>query len=141
MTRKLIRNSIRTPDGTTLVSRHRHHFVCHNDTSNGKRYCLDGGLSYSRFIGDIEDCEDTSLYDDDPHMLLREAIEWGRITNGEHEYVKIKNMSKAHINAIIEDGYKGVYVELMERELIWRRDNEFTDLEDRLEKAREDGYD
>tara|TARA_R110002072_G_scaffold302550_1_gene486271 strand:- start:2108 stop:2356 length:249 start_codon:yes stop_codon:yes gene_type:complete len=42
MTQQIILNSIRTPDGTVLVSAHEHDFVRHID-ANGLKYAIDGG--------------------------------------------------------------------------------------------------
>ena len=39
----LVRNAMRTPDGTIIRSRHRHDYVTHKD-ANGSEYMLDGGL-------------------------------------------------------------------------------------------------
>jgi hypothetical protein len=38
----IVLNSIRTPDGTLLVSRHEHDFVRYTDR-NGLKYAIDGG--------------------------------------------------------------------------------------------------
>ena len=45
--RKLIKNSIRTPDGTVLTSRNIHDYRYHKD-KNQELYFTDGGLSYIR---------------------------------------------------------------------------------------------
>ena len=42
---KIILNSIRTPDGTILVSTHRHDYVSYKD-ANGALYVIDGGNDY-----------------------------------------------------------------------------------------------
>ncbi len=47
MEKRLIYNSIITPDGTVLVSRHRHDYNSHLD-KNGLTYSIDGGTDYTR---------------------------------------------------------------------------------------------
>lgn len=61
----LIRNAIQTPDGTILDSLHTHDFKTHIDKITGKLYGVDGGLSYLRRIGDMEDCIDLSKYNEE----------------------------------------------------------------------------
>jgi hypothetical protein len=123
---KLIRNSIRTPDGTEIVSTHRHDFVCHTD-ANGKRYCVDGGLDYARrlFDGPYTDVTDTSLYDDEPHVVQRDVLLWGTYgINGDQplKYVKISEMETAHIEAVLEiKGISKVHEACMQNELIYRK--------------------
>lgn len=46
----ITKNAIKTPDGTIIESKYRHHFVCHKD-KNGNIYCVDGGLDYLKRIG------------------------------------------------------------------------------------------
>jgi len=134
--RKLIRNSIKTPDGTILTSRTRHDYNTYTD-SNGLVYMVDGGLSYlRRNLHVAAPYVETSLYTDHPHEVLRDEIVWGSISGD----VKIKNMSKAHINNIIEDGYRGVYIELMEAELAFREGTESKSEAKRLEIQREGAY-
>lgn len=45
--RKILINQIRTPDGTILISRHRHDYVTYTD-KNGLEYMVDGGTAYLR---------------------------------------------------------------------------------------------
>lgn len=70
MERKLILNSIKTPDGTILISRHRHDFVSHTDKVTGKEIFLDGGNDYQRIGG--EGWTDLSIYSDAPFEVIRE---------------------------------------------------------------------
>jgi hypothetical protein len=44
---KIILNSIRTPDGTVLISKYRNDRVSHKD-KNGLLYVIDGGNDYLR---------------------------------------------------------------------------------------------
>lgn len=99
----LIYNAIRTPDGTIIESTHRHDFVCHED-ANGQRYCVDGGLEYARRVNWSEDCEDISLYDDEPHEVQREVLKWGTYGKSGREplrKVAIKDMETDHILAVL----------------------------------------
>ena len=126
--RKLIKNSIRTPDGTVLESRHRHDFVSHKDTITGELYFTDGGLSYIKRSVNIKPYKDLSLYSDDPFEILRENITWGsRGKNGDEElhYKPISNMSNNHINSILSQ-YKLVehLKELFEKEISYRNECE-----------------
>jgi len=45
--RKILINQIRTPDGTILISQHRHDYVTYTD-KNGLTYMADGGDAYLR---------------------------------------------------------------------------------------------
>ena len=45
--RKLIQNKWQTPDGTILISKHRHDYVEYTD-KNGDYYMIDGGNDYVR---------------------------------------------------------------------------------------------
>ena len=126
--RKLIKNSIRTPDGTVLTSRHVHDFVSHKDTITGELYFTDGGLSYlKRSINGIPYGE-LSLYSDDPFEILRENITWGTYGKNGNEplhYKSVSNMSTPHINAILSQ-YKLVehLKEVFEKEIFFRSECE-----------------
>ena len=72
----ILKNSIKTPDGTILVSRHRHDYVSHNDT-NGETYFIDGGNSYFRGSLNKVPAEDLSITTEDDFDLIREGFEWG----------------------------------------------------------------
>lgn len=101
--KRLIRNAIRTPDGTILESRNRHDYKQYID-ANGKTYAVDGGLDYIRrsMNGDEESLD---VYSDDPHEIVREALEWGTYgKNGDEPYrlVKLKDMSTNHIQACLD---------------------------------------
>lgn len=123
--RKLIKNSIRTPDGTVLTSRHRHDFKSHKDKNN-EIYVCDGGIDYIKRSVNIEPYEDLSLYSTDSFEKLREGIEWGsRGKNGDEplQYKSISNMSNNHINSILSQ-YKLVehLKELFEKEMAYRNE-------------------
>lgn len=117
----IIRNSIRTPDGTQIESRHRHHFNSHID-ANGNSYAVDGGRSYLRRVFDVDDFEPTSVHLYDGHEIVRQAFTWGtRGPDGKQEvkYVRLCDMDDDHLQNIINDGYNTW--PLMQAELDWRR--------------------
>ncbi len=143
---KLIRNSIKTPDGTTLISRSRHDYHTYTD-ANGLEYMVDGGLNYlRRNLHFDHPYIETSLYTDEPHEVLRKEITWGVRSRGELgymdklEYVPIAHLSRAHITNIIADGYTGSYVDLMIKEINWRDEHETVSEAKRLEVQRENSY-
>ena len=47
---RIVLNAIETPDGTVLVSRHRHDYREHTD-ANGSTYAVDGGSDYLKRSG------------------------------------------------------------------------------------------
>lgn len=125
----ILRNAIQTPDGTVLVSRHRHDYVEHVD-KNGHTYMVDGGLSYLR-RNVVKDAPYTelSVYDDGTHETRRATLEWGRNYNKEGkelsktEYVLIKEMDSDHINKILNRNdllISALYREVLENELKYR---------------------
>ena len=99
----ILSNRMRTPDGTILESRHRHDYVTHLD-ANGKEYMLDGGLDYvRRSISGGEQL--LTVYHDDPHEVIRDAVTWGTFgKNGDEslKYVAISDMSTEHLQACLE---------------------------------------
>jgi hypothetical protein len=120
----LLVNSIKTPDGTILTSRHRHDYVCHEDIVTGTRYCIDGGDSYSRLVpgGSFVDL---SVYSDDPFEKIREGLERGsrgKDFDQPFKWVKLKDMSDAWLGELIlwiEDNqpnnkYKKYYLQEIE---------------------------
>ena len=129
--RKLIKNSIRTPDGTVLTSRHRHDFKSHKDKNN-EIYVCDGGIDYIKRSVNIEPYEDLSLYSTDSFEKLREGIEWGsRGKNGDEplQYKSISNMSSNHITAILSKIKLADYLkELFEKEISFRSEYELKEL-------------
>ncbi len=131
---------MRTPDGTDIVSRHRHDYVTYKD-ANGETYMVDGGLAYLRRSLNVERARETSLYTDAPHEELRDGVRWGKRNRDQSvNYVKIRNLSKAHINAILRDGYTGPYIDIMIAELGYRLDTESKSDSKRLEVQRENSY-
>ena len=123
--RKLIKNSIRTPDGVILTSRHRHDYQSHLD-KNDELYVNDGGIDYIKRSINIKSYTDLSLYSTDSFEKLRKGIEWATYgKNGDEElkYKPISNMSTNHINAILSQYRLAEYLkELFEKELEHRNE-------------------
>lgn len=102
--KQLIYNAIRTPDGTMLVSYHRHDYKTHLD-DNGETYVIDGGLDYIRTSVNKIPAEDLSLYDDEPFEVIREHVfRGGRGKSGKDElkYVKLSEVDDEWLGAIID---------------------------------------
>ena len=134
MDEQIIYNAIRSPDGTVLVSRHRHDYVTHTD-ANGKDYMVDGGLVYLRRIL-TTDAIELSQYDDGTVEHARQYLEWGtRGKDGDQPltYKKLKDLDTDHIKAILDDNDMGkchlspLYLEYFTEELIYREENESDD--------------
>jgi hypothetical protein len=101
--RKLIKNSIKCPDGVILTSRHRHDYQSHKD-KNGEIYICDGGIDYIKRSVNKIPYTDLSLYSTDSFEKLRGGMEWGTFgKDGDEElkYKSISNMSSNHIKAIL----------------------------------------
>ena len=99
----IIHSQLTTPDGTVLVSKHRHDFVSHKD-KNGKTYFLDGGTEYIRSSNNGDE-EFLTITDKSPHEQIREYLSWGTYgKSGNEPFHKIllKNLSDEHIQAIID---------------------------------------
>lgn len=100
----ILRNAIRTPDGTILESRSRHDYVTHVD-ANGEEYMVDGGLSYSRQNINKVPAESLVITTEDKHEDIREGFSWGTYgINGDQplKHVFLKDMDKDHIEAILK---------------------------------------
>lgn len=100
----LIRNAIRTPDGTVLESRTRHDYREHVD-ANGKTYMIDGGLDYVRCSAH-NDQVFVGVHLEDGHEAVREALTWGTFgKNGDQPltHVKLCDMSTEHIQACLSN--------------------------------------
>ena len=126
--RKLIKNSIRTPDGTVLTSRHVHDYKCYKDTKSLEIYINDGGVEYFKRSVNKEPYEDISLYSDDPFEILRENITWGTYGRNGNEplhYKSISNMSSNHIKSILSQYKLADYLkEVFEKEISYRNECE-----------------
>lgn len=99
----ILRNAIKTPDGTILESTHVHDFKIYQDKITGKEYGVDGGLAYLRTIGDMADCTNLSIESDD-HKTIRTHLKWGTYgKSGKNplKFVPLSELSNNHIKAII----------------------------------------
>lgn len=138
MEKVILYNAIRTPDGTVLESKHGHDYVSHTD-KNGKTYAVDGGHNYLRRIGDIEDCQDLTIYDDGNHILRRKCLRWGvnydKYMNRlpQTEWRLIKHLTTEHIEAILSEGHADknpFYKKVFEDELNLRKEDKKEDIRD-----------
>lgn len=125
---RLIYNAIKTPDGTVLRSRFTHDYVTHID-ANGEEYMVDGGLSYLRRNINKEPAKELSLYMYDGHELARGCLKWGTYgKNGDQplQWKKIKDMSDAHISAVLDDvrSITPIIRDCMLEEIVYRNNND-----------------
>ena len=101
----IIRNAIKTPDGTIIESKHRHDYVSHLD-ANGETYVVDGGKDY--FRGSINNIPATNLRlstEDNSIEEIREVFKWGSNgVNGDQPttYTLLKDLSDDHLESIID---------------------------------------
>ena len=128
MTKFIIRNAIKTPDGTIIESMHRHDFQSHTDTVTGEFYFVDGGIDYLRRGGGKY--EDLSIFADEttPVADIREHLKWG--TYGKDgidplSFVALRDMEDDHIRAVIDQmrpSERGDFVaQKMHEELEYRK--------------------
>ena len=104
---EILRNMMKTPDGTMLHSVHRHDYREHQD-ANGKVYMLDGGLDYVRCSAHGDE-EMYTLMSDDDHGLIRVVLTWGTYGREGDQlitHVLIADMDDDHLQACI-DGTRG----------------------------------
>lgn len=128
--KRILYNAIKTPDGTVIVSKSRHDFVCHID-ANGKRYCVDGGLNYIRRLADTFDYEDLTVMDDENHETRRQYLFWGINYDENGKWLEsgtiwknIKDLDTDHIENILDGGYvrfNKFYTQVFNDELKYRR--------------------
>lgn len=105
MEKQILVNQIRTPDGTVLVSRHRHDYVTYTD-KNGKEYMVDGGNDYlRRNVHTDAPHEEISVYSDEDFEKIREHFcRGGRGKDGKEAltWVPLQKMSNAWVLACID---------------------------------------
>jgi len=122
---RLLYNCILTPDGTALVSRHRHDYVSYVD-DNKETYVNDGGLDYLRRSVNKEPYIDMSIYDTDDFETIRfyfERCGYGKNGDEPLHYTKLKDMSDDHIQAVIdyETERGGKFIEIYKKEQKYRK--------------------
>ena len=123
---RMIRNAMRTPDGTLLQSRHRHDYVTHKD-KNGNEYMVDGGLSYIRSSANGDE-ELLTVTLADSHEQVRESCDWGTYgTAGDQplSYITLCDMTTDHIEAVLKNvpAINPAIKIAMQNELEYRNDN------------------
>ena len=121
----IVLNRIKTPDGTVLISKHRHDYVSHLD-ANGECYMVDGGTDYLRRNVNIEPFEEQSVYSDAPHTDIRQGFYWGtRGKDGDQpvEFKPLEQLDTSHIEAIIltQTHLAKWRLDIFEAELLFRK--------------------
>lgn len=106
--KELVVNKLITPDGTVLESKHRHDYRSYVDTTTNEVYSVDGGLDYVR--GSINKVQGERILLNATCSIedIRVHFTWGtygKEGNNKLSFIKLKEMSDAHIIAIINDYY------------------------------------
>ena len=123
---QIIRNAVRTPDGTVLESKHRHDFKMHTDAITDESVSIDGGFDYLRRVGMFSGCVDMSVTTQDEFESIRAVFAWGTYGKDGKQplsYVKLKDMASEHIQAVLDTQERicGTVVEqLFKQELLYR---------------------
>ena len=127
MEKRLIHNAIRTPDGTILVSYHRHDYKSYVDANN-EIYVIDGGLEYVRTSVNSVPAESLAVYDDAPFEVIREYLHrGGRGEDGKQElkYVALKDINDDWLENLIkyeeERRPNNIYLKFYKQEKEWRQ--------------------
>ena len=120
---QLLKNAIRTPDGTVIESRSQHDYQSYKD-ANGKTYMVDGGLAYCRRSAHGDEI-DLCIYDDGDHNARRHNLTWGSYGRNGDQPLKINTiaeMSTEHLQAVITtQTLSALYKETMQVELFNRQ--------------------
>lgn len=136
MNRRILKNSIITPDGTELWSKSRNMYIEHKDAISGELYINDGGNEFFRRSVNTIPFKDISVIDDGSfetcryHMHLGVRYDVHKNLLRDTRWVAIKDLDIEHIWNIllhapyIDDYYKQVMVEeIVHREEIWLDEN------------------
>ncbi len=130
----IVQNAMQTPDGTILISTHRHDYQSYVD-QNGLTYMIDGGYDYIRRQAPIGKdwklmFESLVLHSDSPFEKVREKLLWGTYgRNGDQplSYVRLKDMEENHIANVIQmikedSSVRAIYRrDMMQQELKYRK--------------------
>lgn len=100
-----------------LVSYHRHDFV----TCSCGASSLDGGNDYIRLLGDT--VVEPIYTDDDFEIVRKHAVRGSRGPNGDQplSWITICDMTDDHLEAVLEYGGPAWHLELIRREIEWRK--------------------
>jgi len=115
MSELLVVNALITPDGTRLQSYSQYDFKEYVD-ANGKRYMVDGGLSYQRRSANGDEVDDSLFLNVDEFTVIRDKVTWGTYgKNGDQPLrcVPVSEMSNDHIQAVL-DTQKHIHPNLRE---------------------------
>jgi len=119
----LLVNKWQTPNGTILQSRHGHDYVSVEE--DGQLYAVDGGLNYSRVVGDFSNMKDLCVYDTDSIEQIRQEFEWGSYgVNGDEQLkrIKLKDLTEDHVLNILKLDIPEYLQDVFSRELEYRND-------------------
>ena len=125
MDRLVVYNAIKTPDGTVLISRHRHDYATHVDSIGKEAYMTDGGTGgYVRRSVNIIPAEDLTIYADDDFELVRTvAVRGSRGVDGNEplHWIKICDMTDEHLQAVLDYGGEQWHLDIIKKEIEWRK--------------------
>lgn len=131
MNRQCVFRSLTTPDGTVLVSHHRHDYVTHVD-ANGETYMLDGGPDkfYRTSVNNVKG-KITEVYLDEGHEKIRDYVHrGGRGKDGTQplKWVPVSQMNDNWVEATItynEDRGMGFgwFNKVLKDELAYRKEH------------------
>ena len=129
---KLILNRMITPDGTVLISEHRHDFVEYTD-KNGHDYFLDGGNDYIRWGHSPKAPlpRFAPLYLNDPIEEIRVAYTRRAVTDDGVKILPLCDIPNDSLEGSLffnEDTGRGEHwtSEVIRKELKYREDNKIT---------------
>lgn len=97
--KNILVNSIMTPDGTILRSRHRHDFIGHED-KNGEFYMVDGGTDYLKRSTNVIPYIELSVYDTDDFDLIRNSLD--RYDTRSDKFIKVSDMTNEWLVNLID---------------------------------------